>query len=181
MIMETEKTLILIKPDGVIRGLVGEVVRRFEQRGLKIVAMKMVRPNADTVGKHYTDSLEWLVSVGKKVPGVGTEVEKGKKIRSMLMDYLTSGPIVAMVAEGYHAVDVVRKLVGGTEPRSSAPGTIRGDFTADSYSLGDNLKRPVKNIVHASDTVDNAKHEIKVWFSENEIFNYSRADWSAIH
>jgi nucleoside-diphosphate kinase len=180
-----ERTLVLVKPDGVQRGLIGEVIRRFEQRGLKISALKMVEGGEEQVGKHYTDDINWLKSVGKKTrksfaeKGIDmdeTDEGIGRRIRAWLMNYISSGPVVAMVVEGNHAIEVVRKIGGTTEPRTAPAGTIRGDFSIDSYMLGDNLKRPVKNLIHASGDKKEAENEIHVWFSEDEIYDYERAD-----
>ncbi|QQG39588.1 MAG: nucleoside-diphosphate kinase [Candidatus Aenigmatarchaeota archaeon] len=185
-----ERTLVLIKPDGVARGLIGECVKRFEQRGLKVVGMKMIRPDAKLVGDHYTDDLEWLTSVGRKTKvsyekkGMKMDkpdVEIGRYVRKWLMDYLASGPVVALVLEGHHAVEIARKLCGDTEPRVALPGTIRGDLSVESYMIGDEKQRPVKNVVHASGSVKEAESEMKVWFSENELCSYERVDWAAIH
>jgi nucleoside-diphosphate kinase len=183
-----ERTLVLIKPDGVQRGLIGEIVKRFEQRGLKLSALKMVKGGEELIGKHYTDDLEWLESVGKKTRSSfaekGIEMEEtdkaiGLRIREWLMSYIGSGPVVAMVVEGNHAIEVVRKIVGPTEPRTAPAGTIRGDFSIDSYMLGDNLMRPVKNLIHASGNKKEAEEEIHVWFSEDEIHDYERSDEKA--
>lgn len=180
-----ERTFVMIKPDGVERGLIGEIIKRFEQRGLKVSALKMVSGAEDVIAKHYADDEEWLKSVGQKTKtsfaqkGIEmseSDIEIGKRIRAWLMDYVKSGPIVTMVIEGNHAIEVVRKIVGSTEPRTAPAGTIRGDFSIDSYELGDNLKRPVKNLIHASGNKKEAENEIHIWFSEEEIYNYSRAD-----
>ncbi len=180
-----ERTLVLIKPDGVQRGLVGEIIKRFEQRGLKISALKMVEGGEEQIGKHYAEDIGWLKSVGKKTrksfAEKGIEMEEadesiGRRIRAWLMNYVSSGPVVAMVVEGNHAIEVVRKITGATEPRTAPAGTIRGDFSIDSYMLGDNLKRPVKNLIHASGNKKEAENEIHVWFSEDEIYDYERAD-----
>jgi nucleoside-diphosphate kinase len=180
-----ERTFVMIKPDGVERGLVGEILKRFEQRGLRISALKMVSGAEDVIANHYADDEEWLKSVGEKTrssfekKGIEmneSDIEIGKRIRSWLMDYIKSGPVVAMVIEGNHAIEVVRKIVGPTEPRTAPAGTIRGDFSIDSYELGDNLKRPVKNLIHASGNAKEAENEIRIWFSEEEIFQYSRSD-----
>ena len=180
-----ERTFVMVKPDGIERGLLGEIIKRFEQRGLKITALKMVSGAEEIIAKHYTDDKEWLESVGKKTresfasKGVEmqeTDMEIGKRIRAWLVDYIKSGPVVVMVVEGNHAIEIVRKVVGPTEPRSAPAGTIRGDFSADSYELGDNLGRPVKNIIHASGNKKEAENELRVWFSEEEIYKYERSD-----
>ena len=182
--MAMERTLVLIKPDGVKRGLIGEIIKRFEQRGLKIVAIKMVKPQEETAGRHYIDDMDWLKSVGEKskksfeqrgIKVKETPEEIGRRIRNLLMGYLSSSPVVAMVIAGPGAVSGVRKIVGPTEPKSAPPGTIRGDFSVDSYELGDEMHRPVKNLIHASDSKETAEKEIDIWFSENEIFDFELA------
>jgi len=184
-----ERTLILVKPDGVQRGLVGEIIKRFEQKGLKIVAIKLVNPTEEQIGTHYAYDKEWLLSVGKKTKEVfakkgitmdETELEIGERIRKWLIESLQD-PIIAIVFEGYHSIEIGRKLAGSTQPREALPGTIRGDFSVDSYALGDLKKRTIKNIIHASDSKETAKREIAVWFSDNEIINYEKHDWKVIH
>lgn len=188
--MKKEKTVILIKPDGVKRGLMGEIISRFEKRGLKIVAIKMVWPTREHIDRHYPESGEWLNNVGSRTLAffrehnidarehLGTEeaVEIGKKIKGWLGDYLTQGPVVAMVIEGMHAISVVRKLVGSTYPVEAMPGTIRGDFSIDTPAFANTEKRVVKNVVHASGDFQEAGHEIEHWFSPEEIHSYKRSD-----
>jgi len=177
-----ERTLVVIKPDGVQRSLIGEIIKRFEQVGLKLVAIKMLVPEEDFVEKHYTLDPQWRQQTGEKT--IKGYVEKGleppsrdpleisQKILENLKRYLTSGPVVAMIWEGAHAVKIVRKLVGGTEPLTSDVGTIRGDYVLDSYQMGDEDGRSVRNLVHASGSVEEAEKEIKHWFSENELIEY---------
>jgi len=152
-----ERTLVLIKPDGIERGLVGEIIKRFENVGMKIVGIKMMWIDKNFAKKHYTEDIE---------------KRRGKKVREMLMEYITAGPVIAMVVEGIHAVELVRKLVGNTESRSALPGTIRGDFSHHSYTYADKKGVAIKNIVHASGSLKEAKEEIKLWFSINELHNY---------
>jgi len=159
--MALQQTLVLVKPDGVARGLTGEVIKRFEQRGLKIVALKLVRVDMDYAKQHYTEDI--------------TE-RHGEKIRVQLLDYITEGPVVAMIIEGVDAIANVRKLVGATESASALPGTIRGDFTHVSYSHADEKEIAVKNIIHASADETDAKNEIALWFSIDELFEYKRTD-----
>lgn len=182
-----ERSLVLIKPDGVYRGLIGEVIKRFEFHGLKLVGLKLIRANLDLIGKHYKHDVAWLESIGKKSKesyaklGIivnKKELEIGEEIRNLLMDYINSGPIVSMVLEGPHAVEMVKKIVGPTEPKSAPLGTIRGDFSVDSYQLSDSLKRPIKNIIHCSGSSQEAYDEISVWFGPNEICSYERPDES---
>lgn len=151
-----EQTLVLVKPDGVQRGLVGRITQRFEEAGLKIVGIKMQHIDAEFAAKHYFD----------------VEERHGAKIFNMTSDYITSGPVAAMVLEGVEAVANVRRLVGPTEPKSAAPGTIRGDFAHMSYARSDAIEKSVRNLVHASGAVDEAEHEIKLWFSADELHSY---------
>ncbi len=185
-----ESTVVLIKPDGVKRAIVGEVISRFEKMGLKIAAMKMVWVEKDLLAKHYTDKEDYLRSLGEKTLksyeqygkdakeelGVDDPLEIGKMIRQWNMDFLSSGPVVAMLLEGNHAVDNVRMLVGNTIPTFALPGTVRGDYSVDSPVLANEMKRVVRNIVHASGNREEAEFEKKLWFRENEIYSYKRAD-----
>lgn len=180
--MITEKTFVIIKPDGIQRSLIGEVIGRFEKVGLKLVAMKMILATKDLAEKHYMIDPEWLRKVGEKqlgdyarrgaTPPSTDAVEIGKKILNNLSTYLTAGPVVIMVWQGAHAVQLVRKLVGSTEPLTSDVGTIRGDFVLDSYQLSAADDRCIRNIIHASGTSEEAKSEIGLWFKENEILSY---------
>ena len=180
--MQKERTLVLIKPDGVQRTLVGEIVGRFERVGLKLVAMKMLVVDGAHVEKHYTLDPEWRRITGEKTiksykekgltPPSEDPLEITTVILKNLVKYMTSGPVIAMVWEGAHAVKIVRKLVGGTEPLTSDVGTIRGDYVLDSYQLSDTGKRSVRNLVHASGSVPEAENEIKHWFNEKELVDY---------
>ncbi len=186
-----ERTVVLIKPDGVKRGIMGEIITRFEKVGLKIVAMKMVWVDEELVSKHYPLSRsEWVQSVGERtlktyqefgedpteVIGTADPVEIGKKVVKWLVNYLTSGPVLAMVLEGNHAIKAVRKMVGNTSPGLADPGTIRGDYSIDTTDFGNAVGRPVTNIIHASGSAEEAKFEEELWFHENEIHKYVRAD-----
>lgn len=153
-----EKTLVLLKPDAVQRNLVGEIVSRFERAGLKLVAMKLVLPTKDQAYTHY--------KINPNLP---------QTILDHLANFLSASPVVAMVLEGNKAIPIVRKLVGSTEPLQSDVGTIRGDFTIDSYDLADKDGRAVRNLVHASSSSEDAEKETKVWFKENELVNYKTA------
>lgn len=174
-----EKTLVLIKHDGVERGLVGEIIRRLERTGLMLIAMKMLHANEELSKNHYHVTKEWASNLfnktkeayekqGKKF-GFKDPIEYGKLIQSWNVKFLREGRVVALVLEGPHAVEIVRKIVGHTEPRQANPGTIRGDFVYESYNLADSEKRNVRNLVHASGDVDEAKREISLWFSDEEI------------
>jgi len=180
--MMNEQTLVLVKPDGVQRALIGEIVQRFERVGLKLAAMKMLVADAEHIEKHYTLDPEWRRVTGEKTiksyqekglpPPSENPLEITAVILKNLMKYMTSGPIIAMVWEGAHAVKIVRKLVGGTEPLTSDVGTIRGDYVLDSYQLSDTGKRSVRNLVHASGSVPEAENEIKHWFNKKDIVKY---------
>ena len=176
-----EQTLVLLKPDAVQRSLVGEIISRFERVGLKIVGMKLTWPTSDQAYKHYVKNEEEITALGNRsIEGKkksGMEVtddptELGKKIIDRLVRFLVASPIVALVLEGNKAVPLVRKLVGATEPLQSDIGTIRGDFTLDSYDMADGSNRAVRNLIHASSNQEEAKYEIKVWFSSEEILSY---------
>ncbi len=185
-----ERTLILIKQDSIQRGLAGEIIKRFEQRGFKIAAMKMLVPDEKLLGQHYADDLAWKISVGKKTKesmaqkGITmkeTEEQIGARIREWNMNILRGKPVIAIIFEGISAVEIGRKIVGHTEPRQAAPGTIRGDFSSESIAFADEKNRVIFNLVHASGSVDEAEREIKVWFKPNEIVEYKKKDWEVIH
>ncbi|HET7099076.1 MAG TPA: nucleoside-diphosphate kinase [Patescibacteria group bacterium] len=186
-----EQTIVLVKPDGVKRALVGEVISRFEKIGLKIIGMKMVWIDEEMVRKHYpTTRKEWVTKIGEKTleayKTYGTDpnehlgtmkpYEIGLLICKWLVDYLTSGPVVAMVLEGPHAIPAVRKIAGYTYPDAAIPGTIRGDFSIDSPDLANMGKRSGMNIVHASGNAEEAKFEIELWFRKEELYDYKRSD-----
>jgi len=177
-----EKTLVIIKPDGVQRSLIGELIKRYERIGLKLVGSKMLVPTKEMVESHYTIDPEWKRKAGEKTIKSYTEkglippsldpLEASEKILGRLKSYMSSGPVVALVWQGAHAVAIVRKITGGTEPLSSDVGTIRGDFVLDSYALSDTDTRSVRNLVHASGTVEEAEKEIALWFSPEEVLSY---------
>ncbi len=180
-----ERTLVLIKPDGVQRGLVGEILARFEKCGLKIIGMKMVYPNEKLAGDHYIADEAWLTAVGEKAKGAyekkgvkidKTEREIGLDIRGKLIKYLSMSPVVAFTLEGHNAVAHVRKLVGATSPGDAEPGSIRGDYTFDTYALADGTGRPIQNLIHASGAVDEADREIALWFTDKELHDWERVD-----
>lgn len=185
-----ERTLVLLKPDAVQRALCGEIIMRFEKAGLKIIGLKLVHASKDVAGEHYADDQEWLESVGAKAKkayetrGVEvneTELEIGQRIRQQLMDFISMSPSVALVIEGHGAIEKVRAMVGATAPMNAMPGTIRGDFAFDSYGLADQSGRPLQNLIHASDSIDNANREIKIWFSEQEVFPFKRVDEAILY
>jgi len=179
---KTEKTLIIIKPDGIQRTLIGEIIGRYERMGLKLISTKMLVPTAEQIETHYTLDPEWKKNVGEKAiesykkkgetPPSEDPIEVGDKVIESLKKYMTSGPVLAMVWQGAHAVEVVRKVTGGTEPRSSDVGTIRGDFVLDSYMMADTDDRAVRNLIHASGSVEEANNEIAHWFDEKELISY---------
>jgi nucleoside-diphosphate kinase len=181
-----EKSLVLIKPDGVQRGLVGEIIGRFERAGLKMTAIKMVHASHEDVDKHYALTEEWMMGVytkakakydalGEKFP-FNDHLSYGKSIKDGLVNFLRSAPVIAMVWEGESAVALIRKLVGATEPAASAPGTIRGDLAHDSYALSNGQNRPIRNLVHASGNVKEAEYEIPIWFTDVELHKYEHVN-----
>lgn len=155
--METQRTLILLKPDALDRGIVGEIVSRFERVGAKMVGMKLLVSEKDTAKKHYTDDLAQ---------------RRGEVVRQRMIDMITMGPIVALVLEGVEMVEVARKMVGSTEPKSAAPGTIRGDYAHISFAYADNKNIGVFNTIHASASPEEAEVEIGVWFKPEELVDH---------
>lgn len=189
-----ERTLILIKPDGVQRALTGEILARLERAGLKIVALRMLRAERATLERHYPSDDEWVRTIGGKTKeafetygwdvrarmGTDDALEIGRRVRGWLIDFMQTTPIVAAVLEGVHAVSVTRKLVGATLPVFAAPGTIRGDFAVDAPTVANEDQRPVRNLIHASGTVEEAAHEVGLWFGRGEVHRYERADEGAM-
>jgi nucleoside-diphosphate kinase len=153
------RTLVLLKPDAVSRGLMGEIISRIERSGMKIIACKLTRVTREFAAKHYFDVAE----------------RRGEHVLRMLLDFMTSGPILALCVEGVDAADNLRRLVGSTEPRSAAPGTIRGDFSHASYGHSDATGRAIQNLVHASGHRSEAEHEIALWFSPHDYVEYTLA------
>lgn len=185
-----EKTLILMKPDAVARKIVGEIISRFEKKSLKVVALKLVHPTKEMVAAHYIDDENWLVETGTKTYNDFTEKgfkveesprEIGLIIRKRLMYSMTAGPVVAMVVEGAHVIDAARKMRGATSPSHAEPGTIGFDYSVDSYELGDAGDWGTKNIIHASDSVENATREIAIWFKPEEIIEYDTAECQILY
>lgn len=152
-----EKTLVLIKPDGVKRGLMGRILSRFEDAGMKIVAMKLRQSDEAHALKHYNEDLER---------------RRGKKVRDLMVDFIKSGPVLAFVVEGVGAIENVRKIVGATEPKAALPGTIRGDFSHVSFTYADKKNKAVENLIHASADAADAEREVWLWFNEDEICKY---------
>lgn len=147
-----ESTFVMVKPDGVQRGLVGEVISRFEEKGLRIIALKMLKISGETAAEHYAG-------------------HEGKDFYEPLLDYITSGPVVAMAVKGDSVVSMVRKIVGKTDPKEADPGTIRGDFGIDVS----------RNIIHAADSDSSAERELGIFFDEEDYQDYKRVDESWIY
>ncbi|MBW2982109.1 nucleoside-diphosphate kinase [Candidatus Woesearchaeota archaeon] len=152
-----EKTLVLLKTDAVERGLIGRIIERFENAGLKIIGLKMQWVDKKFAEKHYTEDIT---------------KRRGKHVRDWLLEYITEGPVVAIALEGPHAIEAVRKIVGPTEPRTAPAGTIRGDFALHSYDFADQKKKAIRNLIHASGDKKDAQHEVKLWFSDLELHSY---------
>jgi nucleoside-diphosphate kinase len=179
---KSERTLVIVKPDGIQRALIGEIMKRYERLGLKLVGLKMLVPTERMIEEHYLLDPDWKMNVGKKaiesyekkgeMPPSKDPIEVGDMVVARLKKYMTSGPVIAMVWEGAHAVELVRKITGGTEPRSAGIGTIRGDFVLDSYQMADSDDRAIRNLIHASGTAPEAEKEIPHWFSIGELMNY---------
>lgn len=154
-----EQSLVLFKPDTVQRGLVGEILTRFERVGLKIVGTKMIFPDKDHYYHHYEN-------IGQMI------TRRGQTAFDVTLDMMVQGPVIAMVFEGVEAVALIRKLVGGTEPKSALPGTIRGDFSHMSFEYADGKKKGIPNLIHASGDPEEAEKEIGHWFSDDELYTY---------
>ncbi len=184
-----EKTFLMVKPDGVKKGLIGEIIKRLEQRDMKIVALEMFQSTKDQIDAHYPKDEKWITRLGEKtlstykkyeidpIKELGTDKKEeiGFLVRNWLVDYMTSAPMVRMIVQGVHAVDMVRKIAGATMPYQADMGTIRGDFSNDSPTIANSEKRAIMNLVHASETTEEAEHEISFWFGEsNNAYNYKR-------
>lgn len=188
--MDPQRALIIIKPDAVQRGLIGEILTRFERVGLKIIAFKFEWASKEKIIAHYPETDEWFAKVGqrtlknyaakgldsKKMLGTDDAVAIGKLVKSWLVDYMSESPVLLTVVEGYETIHIVRKLCGDTNPMNSLPGTIRGDFSHDNIDLANGRRRPLRNIIHGTDAIEEASKEINLWFSPDELFSYSRAD-----
>jgi len=185
-----EKTVLIVKPDGVKRGLMGEVISRIESRGLKIIALEMVQVSKREADTHYPKDKEWIEGLGKntlktydkyghspkKELGTDSALAIGRMVRAWLIEYFVSGPVVKMVIEGVHAIDMTRKIVGPTIPSFAEMGTIRGDFSVDSPVSANFEKRSVHNLVHASGNPEESRHEIGHWFKKSQIHSYNRSE-----
>jgi nucleoside-diphosphate kinase len=175
-----ERSLILIKPDSIKKRIVGKIISRFEDNGLKIIAMKMIKIDEKRAKEHYPLDEEWAKNVFEKANitfekekrpmRFKTHMEMGKEIQKRCVDFVTEGPLIALILEGPHVIEIVRKMIGHTEPRQAVPGTIRGDFSSiESYAVADAENRAIRTLVHASESVENAKKEIALWFKKDEI------------
>jgi nucleoside-diphosphate kinase len=187
--LKQERTLVLIKPDGVTRGLIGDIFSRIERAGLKVVAMKMVKVDRAHLEQHFPQDDAWRDRLGdkslktfkeykldpKKHLGSDDRAEVGKQVKSWLFDYMTSGPVVAAVIEGIHAIDMIRKIAGDTLPVFAQAGSVRGDYSVDSPAVANVEGRAIKNLMHASENPEEATNEIKLWFTAQEIHDYKRA------
>jgi len=185
-----ERTLLLIKPDGVKRGLTGEIVRRIEMRGFKIIGIAMTRATRDQIEGHYENNEEFLENLGQKtistyekygidvMEEMGTDdaVTIGRQVRSWLVDFMLSGPIVKIAIKGVHVIEGIRKLCGNTMPSLAEMGTIRGDFSTDSAACANRDHRTVRNLVHASGSHAEAEKELAYWFMPKELHDYKRAE-----
>ena len=183
-----ERTLVLLKPDAVKRGITGEIITRFERAGIKLTGVKLVQPGKELAHKHYPDSKEWKMKVGQRtvddcikynidlMANIGTTdpLEVGEIVKGWNEEFLTSGPVLAMVLEGVNVVERVRTLSGDTVPVKAAPGTIRGDYSLDSAIAANRRKRTIYNLIHASGSVEEAKEEIALWFKLEELQTYTR-------
>lgn len=176
-----EKTLVIIKPDGVQRGLIGELIKRIERTGLKLVALRLVLCTKEQGYEHYKKDEAWLEQKGqmrvKQLTDAGESITKpvreyGVDIVNANVNFISAGPIIIMIWEGNKAVGIVKKIVGGTEPLTSDVGTIRGDYTVDSYELSNADERCVRNLIHCTDDPREAEREIAIWFKSEEILAY---------
>jgi len=152
-----QRTLVLLKPDAIHRGVIGDIIHRFERVGAKMVGLKLLVSDKDSASRHYTEDLA---------------KRRGEHVRNMMIEMITSGPVIAIAYEGIEIVEIVRKLVGSTEPKTSAPGTIRGDFSHISYEYANAKKIPVMNLIHASASPEEAEVEIAVWFKPEELVTH---------
>jgi nucleoside-diphosphate kinase len=182
-----ERTLIILKPDAVQRGLIGDIISRFEKIGLKVIGAKFFIPTEELLNKHYPlERKEFIAGMGQKTLdnykdlgmnphdyfGTDDAYEIGKVVQRWLVDFMVSAPVFAVVLEGPHAIEIVRKVRGHTLPLKADPGTITGDYSFDSSSLANNEQRPIRNLVHASGNKEEAEFEINLWFDKDELFDY---------
>jgi len=187
--MKKQKALLIIKPDGVKRGLIGKIITRFERVGLKIIGLKFEWAQKEKIIAHYPETEAWFRKVGertltnyakknldaKQVFKTDDPVSIGKTVKNWLIDYMRESPVFLAVVEGYECIEIVRKITGNTIPVLAAPGTIRGDFSHDTIDLANQQSRPLRNIIHASDTPEDAEKEVSLWFAPGELFEYETA------
>lgn len=185
-----EQTFIAAKHDAVQRGLLGEIIKRFEDKGLKLIGIKMVQPTEEMAKQHYVLTPDFIQKLGnntrKAAEAKGmtikeTNEEIATRVRNWNVKYLTEGPIVAMAWEGFHAIEIGRKIVGHAESRQAPIGTIRGDYSVESYAMADSLGRPLRNLVHASGNKQEAEHELKLWFNQKELCEWHKERWKVMH
>ena len=186
----TERTVVFIKPESIQRHLMGEFINRFERRGLKLVACKLIAPTAEQVGKHYPDDESWLIPTGEKalksykekgIDITAGPIEVATQIRNRLIEHFADRPLLVTVWQGPNAIAIGRKTAGATNCLLAEVGSIRGDFSMESYDLADALERPIHTLVHASGAVEEAENEIKIWLSEQEILDYDLLDETVIY
>lgn len=188
--MTKQKALLIIKPDGVQRGLVGKILKKFEAVGITIIGLKFQLADKSLVMAHYPETDAWFKKVGertltnyakkgldaKKVFSTDDPIAIGKTVKQWLITYFQESPVLIAAVEGYDVIEIVRKLSGNTIPLLAAPGTIRGDFSHDTIDLANEQNRPLRNIIHASDTVEDGEKEVALWFNKDELFQYERCD-----
>jgi len=188
--MTKQKALIILKSDAVQRGLMGKIINRFERVGLTIIGLKFIWASEKEIVNHYPETNAWFKKVGertltnyakknldaKKIFNTDDALAIGKTVKKWLVDYLQQSPVLVMVLQGYDCIEIVHKLSGNTIPLLAAPGTIRGDFSHDTIDLANEQSRPLRNIIHASDTIEDGEKEVTVWFTPEELFDYKRAD-----
>jgi len=188
--MNKQRALLIIKPDAVQRGLIGKIIKRFEQVGLKIIGLKFIWVTREQIIAHYPETDAWFKKVGertltnyakkgldaKKVFGSNDPILIGKTVKKWLIKYLQESPLFFAVVEGYEVIEISRKLSGNTIPFLAVPSTIRGDFSHDCIELANEQNRPIRNIIHASDTVEDGEKEVNLWFKPEELFKYDRVD-----
>jgi len=179
-----ERTLVLIKPDAILRGFVGKIIERFENVGMKIVGLKMLQAKREILEKHYFKDEKWLREKGElfkkraDLPEDEDSIEIGKGIIESLIKDMQFSPIIAIVLEGHNAVKTVKRLTGPTNIDEALPGTIRGDFSHDTFDLANKSNRPNLTIIHATDNIDDAQKEIDFWFSPDELREYTKPEES---
>ena len=187
--MKKQRALLIIKPDGVQRGIIGKIITRFETVGLKIIGLKFEMATSEKVVAHYPETEAWFKKVGERtltnyqkkgldartVFRTNDAVSIGKIVKGWLVTYFQESPVFMAVVEGYDCIEIVRKLSGNTIPVLAAPGTVRGDFSHDTIDLANEQNRPLRNIIHASDSPEDGEKEVNLWFTKEELFSYEPA------